>query len=78
MDVEFARLVTLQQSVIEDDGARQGRDGTCVLAGADLGLSTLVLGELYVEATRATRRDALTHYQAERLVRSLGRSRSGT
>lgn len=44
-----------------------------VLAERDLGLSTQVLQEFYVQATRASREDALTHDQAVDFVTSLGR-----
>lgn len=42
-------------------------------SASDLGLSTQVLGEFYVQATRATKSDPLSHDQAQRLVRSFTR-----
>jgi predicted nucleic acid-binding protein len=44
-----------------------------LLDEADLGLSTQVLGEFYVQATRTTRADPLTHEQASDLVESFTR-----
>lgn len=46
-----------------------------ILAGRDLTLSVQVLQEFYVQATRATRSDRLTHDQAIRLVDSFLRFR---
>lgn len=47
--------------------AERARD---ILSGTDLGLSTQVLQEFYVQATRVTRPDPLSHEQAEGLVES--------
>lgn len=44
-----------------------------ILAAGDLALSAQVLQELYVQATRETRADRLTHEQAEGLVDSFRR-----
>ena len=44
-----------------------------ILARTDIALSTQVLQEFYVQATRPTRGDALTHEQAAGLVESLTR-----
>lgn len=63
-------LYTVSTAPRERSKAAMARD---ILAGSDLGLSTQVLGEFYVQATRATRRDALSHDQAQRLVRSFSR-----
>ena len=41
-----------------------------ILAARDVALSTQVLQEFYVQATRETRPDALSHEQAVRLVES--------
>lgn len=41
-----------------------------ILASRDLGLSVQVLQEFYVQATRASRADALSHEQASQLVKS--------
>ena len=44
-----------------------------LLAAADVGLSVQVLQEFYVQATRASRADRLTHEQAAGLVESFRR-----
>ncbi len=44
-----------------------------LLAHRDLALSAQVLQEFYVQATRATREDALTHQQAAQLVTAFAR-----
>jgi predicted nucleic acid-binding protein len=41
-----------------------------ILAGRDVGLSVQVLQEFYVQATRETRSDRLTHEQAAKLIES--------
>lgn len=41
-----------------------------ILDGGEIGLSVQVLQEFYVQSTRATRADAITHEQAEGLVES--------
>lgn len=44
-----------------------------LLSGRDLGLSVQVLQELYVQATRPTRADRLSHQQAADLVAAFSR-----
>ena len=44
-----------------------------ILEDGDIGLSVQVLQEFYVQATRSTRADALTHRQAAQLVESFTR-----
>jgi predicted nucleic acid-binding protein len=44
------------------------REALRILKSADLALSAQVLQEFYVQATRATRPDAISHAQAEALV----------
>jgi predicted nucleic acid-binding protein len=46
---------------------------TELLRARDLCLSSQVLGEFYVQATRQTRPDRLTHDQAAALIRSFSR-----
>lgn len=46
-----------------------------ILAGTEIALSVQVLQEFYVQATRASRDDRLTHDQATRLVESFLRFR---
>jgi predicted nucleic acid-binding protein len=48
----------------------QARRANDVLASRDVALSVQVLQEFYVQATRATRPDPLTHAQAAGLVES--------
>lgn len=52
-----------------DEGAKAQRARQILDAG-DLALSAQVLQEFYVQATRTSRPDALTHAQAVRLVES--------
>ncbi len=51
----------------EEAKARRANE---ILATADIGLSVQVLGEFYVQATRASRPDAITHAQAVGLIES--------
>jgi predicted nucleic acid-binding protein len=44
-----------------------------ILADRDLALSVQVLQEFYVQATRASRPDPITHEQAVRLIKSFRR-----
>jgi predicted nucleic acid-binding protein len=57
---------------ISRDPAEQGKATSAnrILADRDLGLSVQVLQEFYVQATRETRDDAITHEQATQLVES--------
>jgi predicted nucleic acid-binding protein len=50
------------------DEAGKATTARALLAGSDLGLSVQVLQEFYVQATRASRPDRLTHEQASGLV----------
>lgn len=45
-----------------------------ILDAAEIGLSVQVLQEFYVQATRSSRADAITHDQAAGLIESWGRS----
>jgi len=51
-----------------DDEREKARVAREILAGEDLGLSVQVLQEFYVQATRSTRSDRLSHEQAATLV----------
>jgi predicted nucleic acid-binding protein len=55
-----------------DERAKAARANE-LLSGRDVGLSIQVLQELYVQATRETRADRLTHEQAAGLVDSFRR-----
>ncbi len=54
-------------STAEDERAKAGA-ARAILESQDLGLSVQVLQEFYVQATRRTRADPLTHQQAAALV----------
>jgi predicted nucleic acid-binding protein len=60
---------------ISRDPAEQGKAKCAndILADRDLALSVQVLQEFYVQATRATRSDAIGHQQAVRLIESFRR-----
>jgi predicted nucleic acid-binding protein len=55
------------------DESRKADLARSVLTARDLVVSTQVLAEFYVQATRATRPDPMTHEQARRLVESFTR-----
>lgn len=63
-------LYAISRDPAEQDKARRANE---ILAGRDLALSVQVLQEFYVQATRRTRPDPLTHDQAVRLIESFGR-----
>ena len=60
---------------ISTDPAEQRKRGIAerLLADRELALSTQVLQEFYVQATRVTREDRLSHEQAAALVTAFGR-----
>jgi predicted nucleic acid-binding protein len=60
---------------ISQDPAEQGKAKSAneILSGGDLALSVQVLQEFYVQATRASRPDPITHRQAIRLIESFRR-----
>ena len=63
-------LYAISRDPAEQDKAKRAND---ILAGHDLALSVQVLQEFYVQATRASRPDALSHRQAVLLVESFRR-----
>jgi predicted nucleic acid-binding protein len=63
-------LYAISRDPAEQGKAKQAND---ILAGRDLALSVQVLQEFYVQATRASRPDPITHQQAVRLVESFRR-----
>ncbi|HEU5388537.1 MAG TPA: PIN domain-containing protein [Streptosporangiaceae bacterium] len=63
-------LYAISRDPAEQDKAKRAND---ILAGRDLALSVQVLQELYVQATRASRPDALSHRQAVLLIESFRR-----
>jgi len=65
-------LYAISRAPAEQDKAKRASD---ILADRDLALSVQVLQEFYVQATRASRPDALSHRQAVLLIESFGRFR---
>jgi predicted nucleic acid-binding protein len=63
-------LYAISRDAEEQDKARRAN---ALLAARDLALSVQVLQEFYVQATRESRPDPLTHEQAEELVESFMR-----
>jgi predicted nucleic acid-binding protein len=63
-------LYAISRDPAEQDKARRAND---ILAERDLALSVQVLQEFYVQATRASRPDAISHQQAVRLIESFRR-----
>lgn len=63
-------LYAISRDREERDKAKRANE---ILAGGDLALSVQVLQEFYVQATRKSRRDSLTHEQAVELVESFMR-----
>jgi predicted nucleic acid-binding protein len=63
-------LYAISRDPAEQDKAKRAND---ILADHDLALSVQVLQEFYVQATRASRPDPITHQQAVRLIESFRR-----
>ena len=63
-------LYAISRDPAEQDKAKRASD---ILADRDLALSVQVLQEFYVQATRASRPDALSHRQAVLLIESFRR-----
>jgi predicted nucleic acid-binding protein len=63
-------LYAISRDPAEQEKAKQAQD---ILADRDLALSVQVLQEFYVQATRASRPDAIGHSQAVRLIESFRR-----
>jgi predicted nucleic acid-binding protein len=69
--VRFADTNVLLYAISRDADEREKAERANELLGArDIALSTQVLQEFYVQATRESRSDRLTHAQACRLVES--------
>ncbi len=60
-------LYAISRNPADQDKAKRASD---ILADRDLALSVQVLQEFYVQATRVSRPDPITHQQAVRLVES--------
>jgi predicted nucleic acid-binding protein len=63
-------LYAISRDPAEQDKAKRAND---ILTGRDLALSVQVLQEFYVQSTRASRPDPITHLQAVRLIESFRR-----
>ena len=63
-------LYSISRDPAEQGKAKRSND---ILSAHDLALSVQVLQEFYVQATRSSRRDAITHQQAVRLIESYRR-----
>jgi predicted nucleic acid-binding protein len=63
-------LYAISRDPAEHDKARRANE---ILEAHDLGLSVQVLQEFYVQATRESRSDAISHQQAVRLIESFRR-----
>jgi predicted nucleic acid-binding protein len=63
-------LYAISRDPTEQDKAKRAND---ILTERELALSVQVLQEFYVQATRASRPDAITHEQAFRLIESFRR-----
>jgi predicted nucleic acid-binding protein len=63
-------LYAISRDPAEQEKAKRAND---ILAGRDLALSVQVLQEFYVQATRASRPDPITHQQAVRLIEAFCR-----
>jgi predicted nucleic acid-binding protein len=63
-------LYAISRDPAELEKAKRAND---ILADRDLALSVQVLQEFYVQATRASRPDAIEHTQAVRLIQSFRR-----
>ena len=63
-------LYAISRDPAEQDKAKRAND---ILAAHDLALSVQVLQEFYVQATRESRQDAISHQQAVRLIESFRR-----
>jgi predicted nucleic acid-binding protein len=72
--VRFADTNVLLYAISRDPEERaKATRANELLASRDIGLSVQVLQEFYVQATRATRADRLTHVQAATIVDSFRR-----
>lgn len=69
--MRFVDTNVLLYAISRDRQEREkAQRANAILAARDVALSVQVLQEFYVQATRETRRDRLTHDQAARLVGS--------
>jgi predicted nucleic acid-binding protein len=72
--VQFVDTNILLYAISRDPAEQdKAKSATEILSGRDLALSAQVLQEFYVQATRASRPDPITHRQAVRLIESFHR-----
>src|SRR5579863_4955895 len=72
--VRFVDTNVLLYAISRDPSERaKAERANAILGGRELGLSVQVLQEFYVQATRESRPDALSHRHAARLVESFTR-----
>src|ERR1700677_780237 len=72
--VQFVDTNILLYAISRDPAERdKARGADEILSSRDLALSVQVLQEFYVQATRASRPDPITHQQAVRLIESFRR-----
>jgi predicted nucleic acid-binding protein len=71
--VQFVDTNILLYAISRDPAEHKAKRADEILSGRDLGLSVQVLQEFYVQATRASRPDPITHQQAVRLIESFRR-----
>jgi predicted nucleic acid-binding protein len=72
--VQFVDTNILLYAISQDPGEQdKAKCANEILSGRDLVLSAQVLQEFYVQATRASRPDPITHRQAVRLIESFRR-----
>jgi predicted nucleic acid-binding protein len=69
MPVRFVDTNVLLYAISTTEAeAEKGRRANAILNAGDIGLSVQVLQEFYVQATRSSREDAITHEQAVGLI----------
>ena len=69
--MRFVDTNVLLYAISKDaDEAAKAKTANAILAAGDIGLSVQVLQEFYVQATRASRPDSITHEQAVGLIDS--------
>lgn len=72
--MRFVDTNVLLYAISRDPGEQgKAKRANDILAARDLAVSVQVLQEFYVQATRQTRTDAITHDQAVRLIESFRR-----
>jgi len=69
MTVRFVDTNVLLYAISRDAGeAEKAKRASGIVSAGDIGLSVQVLQEFYVQSTRASRGDAITHEQAAGLI----------